>query len=685
MKGGKDMAVRTEQNKPQVIKKGSSKGAATTKESERPRTAGPRPTGSASRAPEQRDVAARPARAQDAIVERAPSTAKSAGSTGPAGGTPAPKPDPRSKELELPETITVRELANLMGCSPIELIKALMNAGVMANINQQIDYETAAIVAEEMGYRVKEPQPPAPEVKEETTPQPARRRVYTEEEQKYLRERPPVVTILGHVDHGKTSLLDVIRATNVQAREAGGITQHIGAYQIQVQGKSITFLDTPGHEAFTAMRARGASVTDIAVLVVAADDGVQPQTLEAISHARAAQVPIIVALNKIDLPTANPERVKQQLAENGLVVEDWGGDTICVPVSAKTKVGIDTLLDMILLVAEMSDLKANPRAKAQGTVIEGKLDRTRGPSATLLVQEGTLRVGDVLLVGRTYGKVRAMYDHQGKPLKQALPSTPVVVTGLHDVPEAGDKFEVVDSERQAKELAEQRMLEYQAAASRPVQMLTLDEIYQRAQAGSVQALNLILKVDVQGSVEPIRNSLEKIDVSDLKIKFVHHGVGNVSESDVMLAAASQAIIIGFNVAVEPAAQRLAEAEGVSIRLYNVIYELIDDVQRALTGMLQPEYKEVIQGRAVVREVFNISRVGKVAGVQVLEGKALRNAKVRVKRGETVLHDGRVGSLKRFTEDVREVSAGLECGVSVEGFGGFQAGDILEFYTQELVK
>jgi translation initiation factor IF-2 len=599
------------------------------------------------------------------------------------GHTPEPA-TAQPRELEIPETITVRDLANVMGCSPIELIKELMNAGVMANINQQIDYETAAIVAEEMGFKVKEQKPPEPEVTE-TPAQPVRRREYSEEEKKYLRERPPVVTILGHVDHGKTSLLDVIRATNVQAQEAGSITQHIGAYQIQVQGKPITFLDTPGHAAFTAMRARGASVTDIAVLVVAADDGVQPQTVEAISHARAAQVPIIVALNKIDLATANPDHVKQQLADNGLVVEEWGGDIICVPVSARAKIGIDSLLGMILLVAEMADLKANPRAKAQGVVIEGRLDRTRGPSATLLLQEGTLKAGDVLLVGRTYGKIRAMYDHQGKPLKSALPSSPVVVTGLHEVPEAGDKFEVLESERQARELAEQRTLEHQAQAAKPVEMLTLDEIYQRAQAGSVQALNLILKVDVQGSTEPIKNSLEKIDVGELKVKFVHQGIGNVGESDVMLATASQAVIIGFNVAVEPSAQRLAETEGVSIRTYTIIYELIDDVQRALKGMLEPEYQEVIQGRAIVREVFSISRVGKIAGAQVTEGKALRNAGIRVKRGMEVVYEGKVGSLKRFTEDVREVGIGMECGVSIDGFGAFEAGDILEFYTQEIVK
>ena len=685
------MATQTNRGRPRAIRKGSGGAASASKGAPRGKPAKPRPAGPKGQGASGQGNGGTRSGAPQASAARGGGPAKGPGaaapveSRAPASACPPQAIPAEPKELELPDSITVRELANVMGCSPIELIKALMNAGVMANINQQIDYDTAAIVAEEMGYRVKEQKAPEPEVVEKAAPQIARRREYTEEEQKQLRERPPVVTILGHVDHGKTSLLDAIRATNVQAHEAGSITQHIGAYQIQVQGKPITFLDTPGHAAFTAMRARGASVTDIAVLVVAADDGVQPQTLEAISHARAAQVPIIVALNKIDLATANPDHVKQQLAENGLVVEDWGGDIICVPVSAKAKIGIDGLLDMILLVAEMADLKANPRAKAQGAVIEGRLERTRGPSATVLVQEGTLRVGDVLLVGRTYGKIRAMYDHQGKPLKIALPSTPVVVTGLHEVPEAGDKFEVLESERQAREQAEQRVLEHQAAASRPVEALTLDEIYERAQAGSVQALNLILKVDVQGSMEPIKNSLEKIDVGELKVKLVHQGIGNVSESDVMLAAASQAIIVGFSVAVEPAAQRLAESEGVSIRTYTVIYEIIDDIQRALTGMLEPEYKEVIQGRAIVREVFSISRIGKIAGVQVTEGKALRNASLRIKRDSAVLHEGKVGSLKRFTEDVREVTMGMECGVSAEGFGAFQPGDILEFYTQELVK
>jgi len=588
------------------------------------------------------------------------------------------------KELELPGQITVRDLADEMGCSPIELIKQLMNEGVMANINQQIDYDTAAIVAEDMGYKVKELKPPEPEV-EEAPVQPVRRRVYSEEEQKYLRVRPPVVTTLGHVDHGKTSLLDVIRATKVQAREAGGITQRVGAYQVRAREKLITFLDTPGHEAFTAMRARGAKVTDIAMLVVSADGGVQPQTLEAIDHARAAQVPIVVALNKMDLATANPELVKQQLAEAGLVVEEWGGDTICVPVSAKTKTDIDVLLDMILLVAEMADLKANPRGKVEGTVIDGRLDRSRGPTGTLLVAEGTLKPGDALLVGRSYGRVRAMFDHQGKRIKRAAPSTPVVVIGLHTVPEAGDKFEVVDDERVAKKLAEQRILELRERESQPVERLTLDQIYERAQRGAVQTLNLILKADVQGSIEPVRNSLDNLDVGELKVRFVHQGIGDIGESDVMLAIASQAVIIGFNVGVEPSARRMAEAEGVSIRTYDIIYRVIEDIQLALTGMLEPEYEDVIHGRATVRQAFDIPRVGRIAGVQVTEGKALRNSKIRVKRQDEVLCDSEVSSLKRYAENVTEVSAGMECGVGVEGFRDFQEDDILEFYTKEVVE
>jgi len=593
----------------------------------------------------------------------------------------------KPKVLELPQQVVLRDLATQMGVSPIELIKQLMNAGIMANINQLIDYDTAAIVAEDMGFQVKEWQAPEPPKVEEVpvTESPKPRRVYSEEEKKDLCERPPVVTILGHVDHGKTSLLDAIRTTNVQAREVGGITQHIGAYQIQAGEKTITFLDTPGHAAFTAMRARGASVTDIAILVVAADDGVQPQTKEAIDHARAAGVPIIVALNKVDLASANPDLTKQQLADVGLVVEDWGGDTICVPVSAKQKTGLNTLVDMILLVSEMSELRANPKAPARGTVIEARLDRFRGPTATLLVQDGTIKEGDVLLVGRTYGRLRAIFDFRGQPIKRVTPSMPAVVIGLRDVPEAGDTFEVLESEKDARDIAEQRSMEDQAKVSRPIETLTLEEIYKRAQEGSVQSLNLILKADVQGSLEPIKNSLEKIDVGDFKVKIIHQGVGNIGESDVMLAVASQAIIIGFNVSADAAAQRMAEVEGVGIRTYDIIYRVIEDVQLALTGMLKPEYHEVLAGRAVVREVFTIPRMGKIAGVQVIEGKALRSATVRAKRNDHVIYEGRVGSLKRFTEDVREVNTGFECGVSIDGFGGFEPGDTLEFYTQELVE
>ena len=612
------------------------------------------------------------ARDTEASTEQAPETA-----------------EPKNKELVLPKAITVRELADAMGCSPIELIKALMNAGVMANINQQIDYDTAAIVSEEMGYTVKEFEAPTPEVElevEEEAPAPlGRQRVYAEEEQKHLRERPAVVTLLGHVDHGKTSLLDVIREANVQAGEAGGITQRVGAYQVAVKDKVITFLDTPGHEAFTAMRARGASVTDIAILVVAADDGVQPQTREAVAHARAAQVPIIVAINKMDLPTANPDLVMQQLSDLGLIPEDWGGDTICVRVSARKKEGIETLLEMILLVAELAELKANPRRKAEGAVIEGRLDRSRGPTATLLVEEGTLKVGDALIVGKTFGKIRAMFDYYGKTIKQGTPSTPVVVIGLRDVPKAGDTFQVVENEREARGTVEQEALEAQRAASAPTEALTLEDAYAQAQTGSVQELRLILKVDVQGSIEPIKNSLEGLDIGDLNVKFIYEGVGNIAESDIMLAAASKGVVIGFNVAVDPTAQRLAESEHVDIRTYDIIYRVIEDIQLALTGMLEPEYEEVIQGKAVVRQIFRISRIGTIAGSQVTEGKALRNAAARVIRNGEVLHDGRLSSLKRFTDDVREVGTGVECGIGIDGFNDIQVDDIIEFYTQEIVK
>jgi translation initiation factor IF-2 len=595
---------------------------------------------------------------------------------------------PQPKALTLPAHITVRDLAEMMGRSPIDLIKELMNAGMMANINQLLDRDSATIVAEDMGYTIQQEEVAAPEPEEVVQTEVVRsapKRIYTEEEQAQLRQRPPVVTILGHVDHGKTSLLDVIRQTNVQAGEAGGITQAIGAYQIRVNDKLITFVDTPGHAAFTAMRARGASVTDIAVLVVAADDGVQPQTREAIDHARAAQVPIVVALNKMDLASANPDHALQQLAELKLVPEDWGGDTIVVPVSARTHLGIETLLDMILLVAEIADLKADPRAPAEGVVLEGKLDRSRGPMATLLVQEGTLKEGDALVVGQTYGKIRAMFNHLGKPIKRAGPSTPAVVMGLKDVPNASDRFVAAESEREAREEAERRQQTAQSAVSGSKQALTLEGIFAQAQAGSVQALNLVLKADVQGSIEPIRNSLEKLKVGDLVVKFVHEGVGKIAESDVMLASASKAIVVGFNVIADPSALRLAETEHIDIRTYDIIYRLIEDVQLALSGMLEPEYENVVKGTAVVRQVFRVRRQGAIAGSQVTDGTALRNARVRVLRNGQELVDSTVASLKRFAEDVREVRSGMECGIGIEGFEDLTEGDTIEFYVREVVK
>ncbi len=587
------------------------------------------------------------------------------------------------KVVTLPDFLTVRELAGVLGVSPIDVIKELMNNGIMANINQQLDYETAAIVAEEMGFEAQPEAPPAVE-EVEVIPTPLKERLYEGEAPENLQPRPPVVTLLGHVDHGKTSLLDVIRRTNVAASEAGGITQHIGAYQVEHQGRKITFLDTPGHEAFTAMRARGAQGADIAILVVAADDGVMPQTLEAIDHARAAQVPIIVAINKMDKPNANPERVKKQLSEAGLELEEWGGNVICVLVSAKEKTGIEELLDSILLVADLAEIKANPDRPAVGTVIEAKLDKTRGPSATLLVQNGTLREGDSLVIDDIYGRVRAMFNERGERLKEAPPSTPVVVLGLSGVPRAGDIFEVVEDEKTARAIAAQRAEEKERKAARPARVLSLEELYARMEAGQVKELRLILKTDVQGAIEPVVSSLEKLSRDELKVKFIRTGTGNITESDIMLAVASKAIVIGFNVEVDPAARIMAEAEGVDVRLYDVIYKLIEDVDKALKGLLEPTYEELITGRAEVRAVFTIPRVGNVAGVYVTEGLLSRNSLARVKRDGQVIYEGRVASLKRFAEDVKEVRAGFECGVGLEGFGDFKEGDIIELYRKEKV-
>ncbi len=584
----------------------------------------------------------------------------------------------------LPESITVRDLAATLEISPIDLIRELMKNGVMANINQEIDFDTAAIVAADLGLEVKQELPPEP-VEEQPALPSWRRREYTPEELDQLATRPPVVTIMGHVDHGKTSLLDVIRQANVVESEAGGITQHIGAYQVQVQDKRITFLDTPGHEAFTAMRARGAMATDIAILVVAADDGVQPQTIEAIDHARAARVPIIVALNKMDKANANPEAVKQQLADTGLMVEEYGGDTICVPVSAKQKTGLDTLLDMILLVAEMADLKANPHAQADGVVIEGRMDKQRGPLGTVLVQEGTLHVGDNVVIGDQVGKARAMFDDKGKRIEEAGPSMPAVVLGLSEVPTAGDTFVAAADDHAARDLASEAASQREASESQQRQKaLSLDEFFAEAQAGKVKELNIILKADVQGSIEPIVSSVEKLGDETLTATFLHTGTGNITESDVMLAVASNAIVIGFSNQMDPAAARMAEAEGVDVRQYDIIYKLIEDIDMALKGMLEPVFEDVTVGRAEVKAVFRIPNKKQVAGCAVTEGKAARNALARVIRDGAVLFDGRVASLRRFKDDVREVTAGMECGVGLDGFDRFEEGDAIEFYRKEQV-
>ena len=586
--------------------------------------------------------------------------------------------------IELPSSMTVRDLGHVLGVSPIEVMKKLISFGIMANINQLIDYETAAIVASEMGFETREQKAEEEEIAEiPLTAQKPSWRDVQDERPEDLRPRPPVVTVMGHVDHGKTSLLDAIRNANVVDGEAGGITQHIGAYQVELQGKKITFLDTPGHEAFTAMRARGAQATDIVILVVAADDGVQPQTKEAIAHAKAAQVPIVVALNKIDKPDANPDVVKRQLSELDLVVEEWGGTVICVPVSAKKRLNIEDLLENVLLVADVAELRANPFRPATGVVVESRLDKGRGPLATLLVQRGTLRVGDNLVIGELAGRVRAMFDDKGKAATEAAPSAPVVILGLSEVPRAGELFEVAEDERTARTIANERTQNRQQTTVAPIRV-TLEEVFARMQEGKAKELNLILKSDVQGSKEPIESSLEKICTDDLKVRILHSAIGNIGESDIMLASASSAIVIGFNVAVDAGARSLADQQGVDIRLYNIIYQLVEDVQKALSGMLEPTYADVVTGHAEVRVVFNISKRGKIAGCYMTDGQAMRNSIARVKREGQVLFEGRLSSLKRFTEDVKEVSTGFEFGAGFEKYEDFQVGDILEFYKKERV-
>lgn len=588
-----------------------------------------------------------------------------------------------TKTIELPQSITVRELAKAIESSPIDIIKSLMANGVMANINQQIDFDTAAIVAAEMGFEVNQE---TPEIVEEDDKSeiPLWRRVIADENPNDLTRRPPVVTILGHVDHGKTTLLDAIRHTNVAEGEAGGITQHIAAYQVELKGQTITFLDTPGHAAFTAMRARGAQGADIVILVVAADDGVMPQTREAIAHAKAAQVPIIVAMNKIDKPNADRDRLRQQLAENGLVPDDWDGDTIVVPISAKRKTGIEDLLEAILLVADSMEILANPKGQVIGTVIEAERDRARGVLVTLLVQNGTLKVGDVVLAGTAYGRLRAMFDFRGRKLQKAGPATPVAVMGLGDVPSAGDLFQVVESERVARELIFERSQQKEIAAGAQKGAVTLEQLFDRFQAGEVRELRLIVKADVQGSLEPIVSSLNDMSKGDIKINILHAETGNIGENDIMLASASNAVVVGFNVQPDSAARRLAESEGVSIRIYDIIYRLTEDVEKALKGMLEPEEKEIIIGHAEVRAIFRITKIGNIAGCRVTDGEIRRSARMRVIRNGQAIHEGSISSLKHLQEDVREVRSGFECGIGLKGFDDIQVGDRLECFMIEKV-
>ncbi len=587
---------------------------------------------------------------------------------------------PKAPLIEIPHALTVRQLVDLLPISAIDIIKRLMKSGIMANINQVIDYEAAAAIATDIGFEV--------HLKPRATRKSAdvigeiKRQQLQSEETSGLQPRPPIVTILGHVDHGKTRLLDAIRQTNVMDTEAGGITQHIGAYQVEVNGQKITFLDTPGHEAFTAMRARGAQVTDIAILVVAADDGVMPQTLEAIDHARAAGVPIMVAINKIDRPDANPELVKQQLADAGLLIEEWGGDTICIPTSASEKKGISELLENLLVVAEMENLRANPSQPAVGVAIEANLDKTKGPLATVLVHDGTLKLGDTVVIGTTWGRIKAMFNDVGKRVRKAEPATPVELLGLNNVPQVGDTLTAVASEHQAQALIQKRQLETQQGSSLAPKSVSLNNLFDQISAGRVKELNVILKVDVQGSIEPIRSSLEQLGTKEVKIGVIRSGSGNITESDVMLAIASKGLIIGFNVDSEPGARRLADMEGVGIRRYDIIYTLIDDVSKALKGMLEPSYVEVIDGRAEVRAIFPAGKKERAAGIYVTEGKVTRGVSTRLRRGEKVVVESVVSSLKRFKDNVREVSTGYECGVVIEDFSEFQVGDTLEFFRKE---
>ena len=579
-------------------------------------------------------------------------------------------------KVMIPDEISVGELASRMKKTGAEVVKCLMKNGIMASLSQIIDFDTAAIIAEEMGCKV-----------EKEVVVTIEERLIDDHEDKAedLVPRAPVVVVMGHVDHGKTSLLDTIRHTSVAAGEAGGITQHIGAYQVQIKGKPITFLDTPGHEAFTSMRARGAMITDIAILVVAAEDGIKPQTIESINHAKAAEIPIIVAINKMDKPDANPERIKQQLTEYGLVAEDWGGDTIVCPISAKTGMGIDNLLEMVALTAEVAELKANPNRAASGAVVEARLDKGRGPIATLLVQNGTLHQGDIIIAGTAVGRVRAMMSDKGQKLTTAGPSVPVEITGLGEVPEAGAHFNAVADERLARELVEQRKEEEKRKANAPITKVSLEDLFSQIQAGEMKNLNIIVKADVMGSVEAVKASLEKISNDEVRVRVIHGAVGAINESDVMLAATSNAIIVGFNVRPDAAARDSAARNHVDMRMYRVIYDAIDEIEAAMKGMLAPKFREAIIGHAEIRQTYKVSSVGTVAGCYVTDGKIQRACDVRIVRDGIVVHEGHLASLQRFKDSVKEVAQGYECGLSFEKYNDIKVGDIVEAYVMEQIE
>ncbi len=588
-----------------------------------------------------------------------------------------PEPVRIEKAYMTADTITVKDLTERIGKPAGEIIKKLLLLGIMATINKELDFDTAQLVCNEFGIEL--------EMKKAETAEDVLEAKSFEDSDEDLEPRPPVVTIMGHVDHGKTSLLDYIRKTRVTAGEAGGITQHIGAYTVDVRGQRITFLDTPGHEAFTAMRARGAQATDIAILVVAADDGVMPQTIEAINHAKAAKVPTIVAINKMDKPTANADRIKQEMTEYGLVAEEWGGDTIMVPVSAVTGDNVDQLLEMILLVAEVQNYRANPDRKARGIIIEARLDKGRGPVATVLIKNGTLHVGDTIVAGTAYGRVRAMVNDRGERVKTAGPSDPVEVIGFNDVPDAGDVMNAVDDDKLSRQVADERKDKLRAALVKAKSQTTLDDLFSQISAGEVKDLNLIIKADVQGSVEAIRQSLEKLSNDEVRVRAIHGGVGAITESDIMLASASNAIIIGFNVRTDNAVREIAEREKVDIRLYRIIYNAIEDVQNAMKGMLSPKFKETILGRAQVRQTFRVTGVGMIAGSYVTEGKIVRNAQARLLRDNVVVHEAKIESLKRFKDDAKEVATGYECGIGLENYNDVKEGDVIECFQMEEIE